>query len=216
MLFSKNYANATNAKPIFMEENMKLKSSPLAFVASILYATVILGVSLVPNQDSNKETPVEFIQLTASSVPSFKHLVVHNSDYLERVWVDKNVTVMAVKTPKRVVKQIPSDTTKRCPEFEHKFVEYGLPVELFSYIAWRESRCRIKAINAKFDSNGNVTWTLNKNGSIDRGLLQINSTWKTVTKNICGTDLEGLMILDCNLSVARYLFRNGGAGHWGF
>jgi hypothetical protein len=107
------------------------------------------------------------------------------------------------------------DANQRCPYFEVIFKDYGLePVDTFSHIAYRESRCRIKSINAKFDGNGNVIWTLNKNGSIDRGLLQINSTWKTVTKNICGTDLDGLLILDCNLRVAKYLFDNGGLAHW--
>lgn len=104
----------------------------------------------------------------------------------------------------------------KCPDFEPMFKEYGLePVEVFSYIAYRESRCRIKAINARFDEDGNVVWTLNKNGSIDRGLLQVNSSWRSVTKRICGTDLDGLLILDCNLRVAKYLLDNGGLGHWG-
>jgi hypothetical protein len=55
---------------------------------------------------------------------------------------------------------------------------------------------------------------LNKDGSRDLGLLQINSSWRTVTKNICGTDINGLFDIDCNLSVAKYLYDNGGAGHW--
>jgi hypothetical protein len=46
-------------------------------------------------------------------------------------------------------------------------------------------------------------------------LLQINSTWKTVTRNICGGGLELLINLDCNLRVAKYLLDNGGLGHWG-
>lgn len=107
------------------------------------------------------------------------------------------------------------DENQRCPRFEPLFEKYGLkPVDIFSYIAYRESRCRIKAINARFDENGNVTWTLNKDGSIDRGLLQINSSWKTVTKNVCGTDVDGLLVLDCNLRVAKYLLDNGGLAHW--
>jgi hypothetical protein len=81
-------------------------------------------------------------------------------------------------------------------------------VDVFSYIAWRESGCNPKAINAKFDSNGNVTWTLNKNGSIDRGLVQINSCWRSVTKKVCGTGLDGLFDVDCNLKVAKYLLDN--------
>jgi hypothetical protein len=104
----------------------------------------------------------------------------------------------------------------RCPKYEQLFAEYGLvPVETFSYIAYRESRCRPKAVNARWDEAGNIVWTLNKNGSYDSGLLQINSTWKTVTKNICGGGIEMLKELDCNLRVAKYLLDNGGLSHWG-
>ena len=112
---------------------------------------------------------------------------------------------------------ISEDPTHRCPQFEPLFAQYGLePVEVFSYIAYRESRCNPEAVNAKFDSKGNVTWTLNKDGSIDRGLIQINSCWKTVTKNVCGTGLEGLFDVHCNLKVAKYIMDNSasGLGNW--
>lgn len=105
--------------------------------------------------------------------------------------------------------------TWRCPEYEQLFADYGLvPVEVFSYIAYRESRCRKKAVNAKFDDQGNIIWALNKNGSYDSGLLQINSSWKTVTKQVCGGGIELLTNLDCNLRVAKYLLDNGGLSHW--
>ena len=104
--------------------------------------------------------------------------------------------------------RVPNDPKKRCPQWESKFEEYDLPVDVFSYIAWRESGCNPEAINAKFDSNGKVIWTLNKNGSIDRGLVQINSCWKSVTKKVCGTGLDGLLDVDCNLKVAKYLLDN--------
>ena len=104
--------------------------------------------------------------------------------------------------------RVPNDKSKRCPQWESKFKEYGLPVDVFSYIAWRESGCNEKAINAKFDANGNVVWTLNKNGSIDRGLVQINSCWRSVTKKVCGSSLDGLLIADCNLKVAKYIMDN--------
>lgn len=106
------------------------------------------------------------------------------------------------------------ESEQRCPRWEPYFKEYGLPAKQFSYIAWRESRCRIKAVNAKWDAQGNIIWTLNKDGSYDSGLLQINSTWRTVTKNICGGGIELLLTLDCNLRVAKYLYDNGGLGHW--
>jgi hypothetical protein len=112
---------------------------------------------------------------------------------------------------------ISDDPTHRCPQFEPLFQQYGLePVEVFSYIAYRESRCNPKEANAKWDSKGNVTWTLNKDGSIDRGLLQINSCWKTVTKSVCGTGLEGLFDVHCNIKVAKYIMDNsaGGLANW--
>ena len=71
-------------------------------------------------------------------------------------------------------------------------------------VAYRESRCNPKAHNT----------TLNRNGTQDLGLVQVNSSWKTVTRNICGTDINGLFNVDCNLSVAKYLYDNGGLRHW--
>ena len=112
---------------------------------------------------------------------------------------------------------ISDDSTQRCPQFEPLFAQHGLePVEVFSYIAYRESRCNPAAVNARFDKQGNITWTLNKNGSIDRGLIQINSCWKTVTKSVCGTGLEGLFDVHCNLKVAKYIMENsaGGLSNW--
>lgn len=112
-----------------------------------------------------------------------------------------------------------SKEVKRCPKFEPLFEQYGLvPVETFSYIAWRESRCRIKAINAIWDEDGNLIYHLNKNKSWDTGLLQINSSWRTVVSEICGAKLGDLTVLhnlDCNLRVAKYLLDNGGLAHWG-
>lgn len=106
--------------------------------------------------------------------------------------------------PEVIPAGIPTDNTKRCPKWEAKFREYGLPVQAFSYIAYRESRCNPKAWNR----------TLNANGSQDLGLVQVNSSWKTVTHDICGTGIKGLFDVDCNLSVAKYLYDNGGLGHW--
>ena len=100
-----------------------------------------------------------------------------------------------------------NDKSKRCPQWEPKFAQHGLPVKAFSYIAWRESRCRIRAHNS----------TLNKNKSHDLGLVQINDSWKTVTSQICKApygDMSVLFNVDCNLSVAKYLYDNGGLGHW--
>jgi hypothetical protein len=102
---------------------------------------------------------------------------------------------------------VPADKTKRCPQWEDEFAAFGLPVQAFSYIAYRESRCNPLAHNK----------TLNRNGSQDRGILQINSTWVTVTAKECASqhgDLSVLFNVRCNLAVARYLYRNGGLRHW--
>jgi len=102
---------------------------------------------------------------------------------------------------------VPNDKSKRCPQWEPKFREHGLPVKAFSYIAWRESRCRIRAHNS----------TLNRNKTHDLGLVQINDSWKTVTSQICKApygDMTVLFNVDCNLSVAKYLYDNGGLRHW--
>lgn len=119
---------------------------------------------------------------------------------------------------KIVNKIISKDQTKRCPKFEKLFKQHGLPVEIFSYIAWRESRCNPKAINAKF-KNGKIVWTLNKNGTYDSGLVQINSSWRTLTLQICKSrDLQILFDVNCNLKVAKFLLEQttSGLNNWGF
>jgi hypothetical protein len=111
------------------------------------------------------------------------------------------------------------DSEKRCPQYEASFAEHGLePVEVFSYIAWRESRCNPNSVNAIWE-NGKIVWTLNKDGSYDSGLLQINSSWKTVTSQTCASefgDLKVLRNLDCNLRVAKFLLisSKNGLKHW--
>jgi hypothetical protein len=91
---------------------------------------------------------------------------------------------------------------------------HKLPVEEFIYIARRESGCNPKAINAKFDKQGNVIWTLNKNKTIDRGLLQINSIHKPTVREVCGGGLDLLLTLDCNLKVGSYLYKRYGLLPW--
>ena len=99
----------------------------------------------------------------------------------------------------------PKDKTKRCPQWEGRLRFHGLqPVDRFSYIMWRESRCQEKIVSKP-----------NSNGTRDYGLLQINSSWVTVTKKLCGgKDMKVLLNHKCNLKVAKYLLDNGGLGHW--
>ena len=117
---------------------------------------------------------------------------------------------------------VPSDETMRCPQWEEMFAFYGLyPIKTWSYIAWRESRCRPNAQNATWDKDGNPTYMLNKNGSYDTGLLQINSSWYSRVIEVCGewavkNKMAGLKDLDCNLKMARFIMNNssGGLSNW--
>ena len=93
---------------------------------------------------------------------------------------------------------------RSCPQYEKLLKKYGLPVKDFSYIMWRESRCQEKIVSKP-----------NSNGTKDYGLLQINSSWRTVTRQVCGKqNLNVLLDRNCNLRVAKYLYENGGIAHW--
>ena len=99
------------------------------------------------------------------------------------------------------------DSAPKCPKYEAQLRKHGLPVKDFSYIMWRESRCNPLAVSSQ-----------NSNGSYDYGALQVNSSWRTVTAQVCNKPYnqlkKSLLILDCNLKVAYYLYKNGGLGHW--
>jgi hypothetical protein len=101
-----------------------------------------------------------------------------------------------------------------------KLAEYGLPEVPFASIAYRESRCNPLAINARWNKQGEMTYSLNKNGTWDSGLLQINSGHRERVRRVCGkqaldNNLAGLLDIDCNLKVAAELYANGkGLSHW--
>jgi hypothetical protein len=163
---------------------MKTKTSIISLIVSI-YIGIVATIGYAANTNEVEYNRPVFVQ---------KSLLIINTE--------------PVVIQKVMDSRVPKDKSKRCPQWESKFKEYGLPVDVFSYIAWRESGCNPEAINAKFNSNGKVIWTLNKNGSIDRGLVQINSCWRSVTKKVCGTNLNGLLGVDCNLKVAKYIMDN--------
>jgi hypothetical protein len=99
--------------------------------------------------------------------------------------------------------------TGRCPQWEKHFKRYGLPAKTFSKIAFRESRCNPKSVSAVRKSTGYP----------DVGLVQIQGSWRTVTYQVCKlkssqSHIKALTTVDCNLRVARYLYDNGGLGHW--
>ena len=110
---------------------------------------------------------------------------------------------LALLTPTRA-----SATTGTCPQWEALFRQYGLPAKTFSKIAWRESRCNPKSVSAIRKSTGRP----------DVGILQIQGSWVTVTSTICRVPrnkvVKALTNPICNVKVARYLYDNGGYGHW--
>lgn len=175
---------------------MKIKSSPILGTIGLLYGIFtgfVIGHTITKDHYESKQT--------ANTV------VVKEYVYPEvSIARQSNVKIVIAEPAidSRTDEKIPSDLTKRCPQWESELKNRGFPVKLFSYIMWRESRCNPKAHNK----------TLNRNQSQDLGLLQVNSTWKTITKNICGTSIDGLFDPSCNLKVAKYLYDNGGASHW--
>lgn len=110
---------------------------------------------------------------------------------------------------------LPTDETKYCPRFATLFAKYGLPVRVFSYIAWRESRCNPGAVNAKW-KNGKIVWTLNSNGTYDSGLLQINSSWFGTLKRETGYHSSDLMNPNVNALFASWILHNTTSrlGNW--
>jgi len=99
---------------------------------------------------------------------------------------------------------LPTGKQYYCPEFEDTFKKFALPVKVFSYIAWRESRCNPGAVNAKWE-NGQLVWTLNSNGSYDSGLLQINSSWFKVLRENLGYSPEDLFKPAVNALFASWI-----------
>lgn len=170
----------------------------MAVCAAVCYSLIHLDLSINAGTQAVDQpvatTIAEVVDTTLAPVVEAEPVVVAAEVTLPA----EPVTAQAVATVKK---------SRRCPEFEPMFAAAGLPVDKFSYIAWRESRCTPAAYND----------TLNRDGSRDYGLLQINSTWKTVTKNVCGQpygNLDVLFAIDCNIAVAKYLYDNGGLGHW--
>lgn len=102
-----------------------------------------------------------------------------------------------------------------CPQYESIFKKYALPYKVFSYIAWRESRCNPGAVNAVWE-NGNIVWTLNSNGSYDSGLLQINSSWFKVLNKELGYNPEDLFNPKVNAIFASWIlhYSSGRLSNW--
>lgn len=110
-----------------------------------------------------------------------------------------------------------------CRKWHKLLDEYDLPVRTFAPIMMRESKCIERAVGWNYRPGTDHTncrrapLDTYKNcdavASYDLGLLQVNSSWKTLTANICGSkwgDMSALLQPRCNLAVSRYLYLHGG------
>ena len=129
---------------------------------------------------------------------------------------------------------VPMFKTPRCPQWwdEARAAGFsGRDLRILDYIMWRESRCEPKAIGWNYkegmshrDCRRSPAATYKKCAAIssyDSGLVQINSSWVTVTAQVCKSkrgDMTVLLEPDCNLSVAKHLMENTARplGNWGF
>jgi hypothetical protein len=116
---------------------------------------------------------------------------------------------------------------KACPQYHAAMRKVGLPPAIFSAIMYRESRCDPKAIGWNYhpgmsykDCKRQIASLYKRCRAVktyDSGLLQINSTWVTVTAQVCKTrygDMSVLLRPACNLAVAAHLYKTSGIGNW--
>jgi hypothetical protein len=116
---------------------------------------------------------------------------------------------------------------KACPKYHDAMRKAGLPSALFSPIMYRESRCDPKAIGWNYqpgmsykDCKRAPAPVYKRCGAVrtyDSGLLQINSSWVSVTAQVCKSrygDMSVLLQPACNLAVAAHLYKTSGIGNW--
>lgn len=94
-------------------------------------------------------------------------------------------------------------------------------------IIWRESKCERRAVGWNYHpgkthrdcpdrGNFHARKKCSAVRSWDVGLFQINSTWHTLTKRVCGRTprTKVLMTVRCQFRVAGVLYNDGGLAHW--
>ena len=173
-----------------------------------------------------------FLNLKVDSVygPKTRQAHVH---YLKKNKLSTLGVPKVKKAPQKVIvagvskSSVGVSVIKRCPQWEKDLKKYGFPVKDFSYIMWRESRCQARVIGWNYKKGMShrdcrlATATVYKKcpavRSYDSGLLQINSSWITVTAQVCKSkwgDMTVLLKPECNLAVAKHLYKDGGMHHW--
>lgn len=216
-------------------------------------SVVLAGATTAPTDDQIVTTRFDFHERGSNVVRLQRILKVKpaNGVYGPKTWEKHRAYLIAHKQSTSILPSVPKaftdvwytvkygdesvdlplDKSKRCIQFEDEIRAHKLPVDIFSYLAWRESRCIPQAVGWNYvkgkgpqDCKHAPFKTYLRNckhlSSFDSGLMQVNSSWWTVTKNTCGKYPQqgALFSLDCNLKVSRYLLTHTKKpmGNWGF
>jgi hypothetical protein len=100
---------------------------------------------------------------------------------------------------------IPSPAAGRCPNVTPYLIEFGLPVDYFDYVAYRESRCKADAYNGKGRDRSYGVLQLNTKGAL----------WGEL-KRRCGlTSKNQLFDVRTNVRSAAQLYKVYGRTPWG-
>lgn len=98
----------------------------------------------------------------------------------------------------------------RCPEWEHLFARRNLPVQTFSYLAWRESRCTANVISTTNDYGG-----LQLNAVIWQDMAQRPWLWGDTARRCRAPSPSAALRIRRNVCVAAQLYRIAGLTPWG-
>ena len=186
----------------------------------------VIDFSFTLNEKSKAVHDLQvFLGITVDSLYGPKTKAAHKA-YLKKYAVQSPEVIQENTVSAQSLKH-KNTVVKRCIKWEKLLKANSLPVKEFSYIMWRESRCQSKVIGWNYhkgtsyrDCKLSPAETYKRCKAVrsyDSGLLQVNSSWKTVTAQVCGAKFGDLTVLldpKCNISVALHLYNNGGMNHW--
>ena len=151
--------------------------------------------------------------------------------------VAATIALAALAIPSQAVatkQPLPDDCVRWDKHFNTHFPRKEVPArdrQALRWVMYRESKCKTLAVGFNYQSGHSAKDCVSDHWKkymrtckylrpygrgVDWGLMQVNGSWRTVTIQICGKAPETGVLLDpnCNLAVARYLYDNGGMGHW--
>lgn len=139
------------------------------------------------------------------------------------------LVIALVLPPLATVSPVEASKPWKCPKYTEQ-IKATFPKKhwrTMDAIMFRESKCVRQAVGWNYRAGMTHTDCKDKGTfkrrqkckavkSWDVGLFQINSSWNTLTTQVCGrnTRTDVLMNADCNFRVAYVLYNNGGLAHW--